>query len=279
MATDFVFPEDDGTCAAGGDNVDAANFATLAFRGDHRNQQVVPVTFTPDFGAGTLDISEGLMLVSDESAQESQTTEVRDQGLRYAAIYAGASGVSIGSSDREAIWLDIDLSVDDTINLIVQDEDSGTAPTKPSLKVGVVDNVNEVVYQVNTEPESRSRSDTVRNYIRPGEVATVPEEQTQISAGLDVDGEVDVQGELLSVAENPTPKRHDHRGNDIIPRTSATDLSVESWESVTIKDGQGMVSTGPYRIEGEFVVNGEFLSFDSISGNTSLTGSGRVRVQ
>lgn len=279
MANDFVFPEDEGTGAAGGDNADAANFATLAFRGEHRNNQVVPITLTPDFNNNELDTGPGLAVTSEDSADEAQSNETRDQGVRYAAIIDSRTALSIGTDDKEAVWLDIDLSTDDTINIVVQKE-GDTAPTKPRLKLAVVDNLNEVAYTVNTEPETRGKTNAVRNSVREGESGTVPEGLTQIvTADYEVEGEIDVQGKLQSVSDHPTPKRHDHRGNKLIPSLSAPKTVIESWETFRVPEDNGFVTPGPFEIYGDFTVDGEMLSFDSISGTTSISGSGRVRVK
>jgi len=276
---DFVFPEDTGTGAAGGDNVDAANFATLAFRGEHRNRQIVEIPTTVSYTNETVTLESGLSVMSDDSAEEAQTGEVRDQGVRYAVLFDGATDVSYPSgSDVVNVFLSVDLSLDDTIDVVTQDA-SDSAPPDPSLKIASIDTVNEESHVINAHPETRSRSTTTQSEVKLGEEITIPSGFTQLMDEFEVNGDVTVDGVLQTVAENPTPKRHDHRGNDLIPRTSSTDLSVESWESVTIKDGQGMTTPGPYRIEGEFTVNGEFLSFDEISGDTAIGGSGRVRVQ
>jgi hypothetical protein len=208
MAEDFVFPEDEGTGAAGGDNADAANFATLAFDGDHRNHQIVPMGLTADFNADTLDVAEGLAVVSGDAADEAQSASTRDQGVRYAVILGGRTGLSIGSHRQEAVWLDIDLSTDDTINVVIQkepdpsdpDSTNPDPPAKPRLKIGVVDNDENVTYEANTEEEHRHQGGPVRAYIRPGEEVTIPEDFHQMFIdSFQVDGKLTVDGKVKNV--------------------------------------------------------------------------------
>lgn len=208
MAEDFVFPEDEGTGAAGGDNADAANFATLAFDEEMRNAQVSPATLAADFGADTLDVGSLLALVSDDAADEAQSGSTRDQGVRYAVIADARTGVSIGSHRQEAVWLTVDLSSDDSVSLVVQkepdpsdpDSTNPDPPAKPRLKIGVVDNDAGEVYQTNTEQEEHHRGAPVRAYIRPGEETAVPEDFHQVFIdGFSVDGSVQIDGKVKTV--------------------------------------------------------------------------------
>lgn len=208
MAEDFVFPEDEGTGAAGGDNADAANFATLAFDKEIRNAQISPVTLSADFNNDELDLGAGLVLVSGDSAEEAQSASVRDQGVRYAVIVDTRSALSIGNYAREAVWLTVDLTSDDTISYVVQKEPDSTdpddanpdPPAKPRLKVGVVDNDEETTYQTNTEQEEHHQGGAVRAYIRPGESVDVPENFHQTFIGsFEVDGEMIIDGKVKTV--------------------------------------------------------------------------------
>jgi hypothetical protein len=208
MAEDFVFPEDSGTGAAGGDNVDAANFATLAFDGDHRNHQIVPLGLTADFSNNTLFLGEGLVVVSDDTANEAQSASVRDQGVRYAVIMDSRSGLSIGSNRVEAVYLTVDLSTDDTINIVIQKEPdpkdppstNPSPPAKPRLKVGTVDNDANEVYDINTEEEHYHQSGPVRSFIRLGEQAEIPADFDQIFAdSFEVDGELVIDGTVKTI--------------------------------------------------------------------------------
>lgn len=137
MATDFVFPEDSGTGAAGGDNADAANFATLARAIGYVDTVVKGLGLSNTTYGTDTDVDAGLLVASDASAQEAQTTETRDQGVAYAAIVAARTGLALSSSGVDEIWTDIDLSSDDAITV-----QTGEPASQPKLKLAEVDNDN-----------------------------------------------------------------------------------------------------------------------------------------
>jgi hypothetical protein len=208
MAEDFVFPEDEGTGATGGDNADAANFASLAFDKETRNAQISPVSLTPDFSNDTLDINSGLMLVSDDQANEAQTNSVRDQGVRYAVILSSRMALSIGSNRQEAVWISVDLSADDTVNVVIQKEPDAkdpasinpAPPEKPRLKIGVVDNDEQKVYLNNTEQEEHHKGGPIRDFIRLGESVEIPTDFQQIFIdSFEVDGKMIVDGKVKTI--------------------------------------------------------------------------------
>jgi len=136
MATDFVFPEDSGTGAAGGDNADAANFATLAYATGIADKVVEGLGFSNISYGTSFDLDAGLLVVTDASADEAQTAETRDQGVAYAAIVASRTGISLSSSGVDSVYVEVDLSSDDTINVVT------SSPSQPYLKIGEIDNDN-----------------------------------------------------------------------------------------------------------------------------------------
>jgi len=152
MATDFVFPEDAGTGAAGGDNADAANFATLAYATGFVDLAVSGLTVTPDYAVPDFDLSAGLCVVTDASAQEAQTTEMRDQGVAYSVIVAARTGVALTDAAVNEVFIDVDLSSDDTLSITVTSD--GSSPSQPYLKIAEVDTSNDTVTHYNTIQET-----------------------------------------------------------------------------------------------------------------------------
>lgn len=143
MATDFVFPEDSGTGATGGDNADAANFATLAHATGFVDYVETGLTVTLDAATPAFDLSAGMCVVTDASAQEAQTSEVRDQGVSYSAILSQRTGVALTDNDVNHVYVQVDLSTDDTIDVVVNT--TGSKPTEPSLKIAEIDTSNDTV--------------------------------------------------------------------------------------------------------------------------------------
>jgi len=134
MATDFVFPEDSGTGATGGDNADAANFATLAYATGIADKVVEGLTFTVDYTVPEVTVSAGLAVVTDTSAQEAQTAETRDQGVAYAVI-SSQKTVSLTDGVLNNMYLGVDLSTDDDVLIANAD----TAEMEASIKIGEID--------------------------------------------------------------------------------------------------------------------------------------------
>jgi len=72
MTVDFVFPEDAGTGAPGGDNVDAANFAALVHQENLASFVQNGVDLTYNSGDPSVDLSAGMLFVEDSGAQEAR---------------------------------------------------------------------------------------------------------------------------------------------------------------------------------------------------------------
>lgn len=132
---DHVYPEDPGTGASDGDWSDAANLAQLAYAVGHRNYVVTGLVFSNISGT-SVDISQGVAVVTDASATAKNTSETRDS-VAYVAEADARTGVSLTDNTINYVFLDIDLTADDTISYVVNTTDS--APTEPSLKIGTVD--------------------------------------------------------------------------------------------------------------------------------------------
>jgi hypothetical protein len=135
MASDFVFPEDPGTGAAGGDNADAANFATLAYALGIADSVVEGLGLSNTTYGTDTDVDAGLAAVTDASADEAQSSATRDQGVAYSVIAAARTGLSLSGSGVDEIWLDVDLSADDTVTVQV-----GEPASQPKLKLHEIDN-------------------------------------------------------------------------------------------------------------------------------------------
>jgi len=145
---DFVFPEDGGTGATDGDFNDAANFASLAQATGLKNYVVQGLNFTLNAGTPSLDISEGKAVVTADSATANQSTETRD-GVAFVADMDARTGIALTDADVNHVFLQVDLSTDDTINIIVNTTNS--APSQPYVKLGTVDTSADTTTELNRE--------------------------------------------------------------------------------------------------------------------------------
>ena len=146
MTSDFVFPEDEGTGATDGDFADAANFAALANQlGSFVD---TGLSATVDFTVPSVDISAGKAFVTDTAANAAQSAETRDQGVSFVVEADARTGLSLTDNDLNHVYLDVDLTADDSISYTINT--TGTAPADPSLKVAEIDtSVEEVDDTVN----------------------------------------------------------------------------------------------------------------------------------
>ena len=146
MTSDFVFPEDEGTGATDGDFADAANFAALANQLGSFVDTGLSVTV--DFTVPSVDISAGKAFVTDTAANAAQSAESRDQGVSFVVEADARTGLSLTDNDINHVYLDVDLTADDSISYTINT--TGTAPADPSLKVAEIDtNMEDVDDTVN----------------------------------------------------------------------------------------------------------------------------------
>lgn len=275
MGSDFVFPEDVGTGAADGDHADAANFAAH----EHTRQQTdfveTGLDLDVDWSANQFTLGEGMLKVSDESAEEAQSAEVRDQGVTYTVIVEERTDVAF--SGDENVYVDVDLSEDDTVSIVTASE----APNDPSLLIAVLDSGDERIHHVNRGPDTRTESSSVRSTVPPETGYTIPENYAAlVEEEYDVDGEVDVEGTLLPVSHRPTPKRHDHGGLPLRPRTSTVKRHVEEWEDdVYIEEENAQMVGGEYRVDGTIEADGALTALERIEADEIRVGeNGVIRV-
>jgi hypothetical protein len=147
--TDFVFPEDTGTGAGQGDDNDAANFGA-AYDGIGLTDFVVKgMGFTLNAGTPSLDLGSGKAVVSDSSATATQSGETRDEGVAFVVELDARTGISLTNSAVNHVFLQVDLSSDDTVNIVVNTTNS--APSEPQVKLGTVDTSNDTTTEVNRD--------------------------------------------------------------------------------------------------------------------------------
>ena len=145
---DHVFPEDAGTGASEGDYDDAANFASLAHATGLKDYVVQGLNFTLNAATPSLDISKGKAVVTDNAAQGNQSTETRD-GVAFVAEMDARTGIGLTDGDVNHVFLQVDLSSDDTINIIVNT--TGSSPSEPFVKLGTVDTSGDTVSEINRD--------------------------------------------------------------------------------------------------------------------------------
>lgn len=141
MTEDHVFPEDQGTNSnlenlGEGDDADAANFASV-YEAIGNTNFVVRGLNLSNVSGGTFDLSEGKAVVSDASANAGQSSEIRDQQVSYVVEVAAKTGISYTTGDVNSVYLDVLLTDDDALDIVVNTTD--TAPAQPSLKIAEID--------------------------------------------------------------------------------------------------------------------------------------------
>jgi len=141
MTEDHVYPEDQGTnsnlsVAGEGDNADAANFASV-YEAIGNTDFVVRGLNLQNVSGGTFDITAGKAVVSDASADAAQSAEVRDQHVSYVVEVSSKTGLSYTTGDVNYVFLDVLLTDDDALNIVINTTDS--QPAQPSLKIAEID--------------------------------------------------------------------------------------------------------------------------------------------
>jgi hypothetical protein len=141
MTEDHVFPEDQGTNSnlvnlGEGDDADAANFASV-YEAIGNTNFVVRGLNLSNVSGGTFDLSEGKAVVSDATANAGQSSEIRDQHVSYVVEVAAKTGISYTTADVNSVYLDVLLTDDDALDIVVNTTD--TAPAQPSLKIAEID--------------------------------------------------------------------------------------------------------------------------------------------
>lgn len=148
--TDNVFPEDSGTggySAGDGDFDEAANFASLADAVGLTDYVVEGLNFTLDAGTPSLDISQGKAVVTQSSTTGAKSGETRDNGVAFVAELDARTGLSLTDGDVNHVFLSVDLTSADTINIIINTTNS--APSQPYVKLGTVDTTNDTTTELN----------------------------------------------------------------------------------------------------------------------------------
>lgn len=140
MTTDNIYPEDQGTNSGvpsdGGDDADAANFASV-YDALSATDHVVTGLNLDNVSGGTFDISAGKAVVSDSSADAAQSNQTRDQGVAYKVVAESRTGLSYSQGSLNYVYLDPVLDSGNNVNITVNT--SGTAPADPSLKIVEID--------------------------------------------------------------------------------------------------------------------------------------------
>jgi len=141
MTEDHVFPEDQGTnanltVAGEGDNADAANYGSV-YEAIGNTDFVVRGLNLSNVSGGTFDLSAGKAVVSDTSADAAQSSEVRDQHVSYVVEVSAKTGLSYTTADVNYVFVDVLLTDDDALDIVVSTTDS--QPAQPSLKIAEID--------------------------------------------------------------------------------------------------------------------------------------------
>jgi hypothetical protein len=145
---DHVFPEDEGTGAADGDFLDAANLASQAFHQIIADYVIAGLNVTTD--GSVIDVSAGMCSISDDSASMTQVAESRDNGVLYNVIADPRTDVALPDTGGvNYVFLTINLTSDDSVSIDVNT--TGNTPSNTSLQIAEVDAPTASVTEVNRE--------------------------------------------------------------------------------------------------------------------------------
>jgi hypothetical protein len=138
MTVDHVFPEDEGTGATEGDDADAANFGAHAQHDNLSDYIAGGLSFQNiDYTNLNFDVTAGKAFLEQSSATTAQSGENRDQGVLFEVEVSARSGLALTDSAVNEVFVDVDLSTDDSVTINVIDD--GTSPQAPFLKIGEID--------------------------------------------------------------------------------------------------------------------------------------------
>lgn len=143
--SDHVFPEDGGTGAPEGDFMDAANFASYTQHDILSDYKAEGLDITVDFSIPSFDISDGKCFVKDESAFTIQSPEERSYGVVYVVEIDSRTNIELDDEALNEVFLNIDLTVDDSVNIVVGRSDPSL--NEPYLKLAEIDTVNDTLNQ------------------------------------------------------------------------------------------------------------------------------------
>lgn len=155
--TDNVWPEDTATGAPNKDWSDAAHIAQHGFNETWSDVVLTGLSFTVDFGVPDFDLSSGSCRISDTSAQtqdHSGVSPAQSQRTLDQVVYAGQldsrTGVSLTDSAVNHIFIQFDLTSNDTINVVTNT--TGSSPSDPAFKIGEIDTANDTSRETNRGP-------------------------------------------------------------------------------------------------------------------------------
>ena len=149
MPDGIVFPQDEGTGLADGDEADftsGGHFAGLAGQSNNSDYVEAGLVFTVNFTDDLLDIGSGLAFIIDEDGatvqdQNGDYTQNWDGPVNYAVQVNEETGIALTADDVNHVFLAFDPSESNSPYYEVNT--SGDAPTDPSLKIGEVDTAEE----------------------------------------------------------------------------------------------------------------------------------------
>ena len=232
---------------------------------------------------GTWSISNGLVKLGYTEGIDVQNTDGLyqvnwDEPLSF-SVAVPDSTIDVVEGEKSHVYIQMVLDESNKVNIVSNLD--GMKPSGPSLKIAIIDDDEGEVIRLNTSPNSVHDSSSVKTEVSEGDSITIPEGFQQIIAEEYVfDGEMDIQGDLSVIGENPTPKRHDHRGNDLIPHTTSVKKEIESWaDDVHIKEKYAQTVGDRYSVEGEINIDGSLMVLEQVKAERITVGEqGRLTI-
>lgn len=166
MADDHTYPQDWGTgLSEQVDWVDAGAFAHLADHPNLRGYVEHGFGFTADWANNILNVGDGKAFVFETG---TQTNDHRDEDGPDAKDLIGGTFVvqrdvsgdlALTDSDMNYVYLSVDQTDNDATAYYTNT--TQTRPSEPALLLGRVDTANDVIYEMNRNPQTSSRRQRV----------------------------------------------------------------------------------------------------------------------
>jgi len=260
--TNHVWPEDDGTGAAdGNEDWDSAGFIGGMHAKDHATDYVeTGLNFEgdgsgePDYTVPDFDLSAGLAFIKYTGQVDVQAladgayTDTWDHGMQLAVHVDAQTGISLTDAATNHIYLAVDLTSND--GAYVEVNTTGTAPSDPHIKLGEIDTANDTKVETNRGPRF-SDADSLHN---------IKFVDTSDDAG-DVEAK-STSGDILWYL----PGTHSY----------GEGVGIQADTTVVIPEGVTVELTGLSSFSQLFKVNGGGVTF---RGGGRLLGNGSVHGQ
>jgi len=244
---DNTWPQDKGQGVENSDFSDAASIAQALFNPALKDIVLEGLEFE-NLGNGTFDLTFGvakLYVPTMWTRDRGFGKEYRDECL-IAQQVAPRQNISYDGGGTTHVFLDVDLSKNNTVDVLVND--GNTTPSPPGFKIGVIDEESDAVTPVNRKPSVDLEAATIEDL----SVLSSPSESNDAARFTDL---VDASDSTGSTIQSPLMEL---RLGSNLSWTENEDgsLTLDTEDSVSVKAKQAR-STHPIPIselaDGDYV--------------------------